>query len=238
MKQTVPKDFRPNLSHTFYFLRRQLFEKIHEYAHIMNGRMLDFGCGRKPYQSLFTKVSEYIGLDYNGEGHGHQNEQIDVFYDGRTIPFENDYFDSIFSSEVFEHVFNLPEILPELCRVLKKNGRILVTCPFVWNEHEVPNDYARYTRFALADMFEKNGFKVLVQDKSGDYLSAVFQLRVQYLSDVLLPAIPLLGKRKFFITNIRPPAVMLANGWFSMLHAILPKPQHLYLNNIFIAEKQ
>jgi len=44
-------------------------------------------------------------------GHPHLNEQIDVFYDGKKVPFEDGHFDAIFSSEVFEHVFNLPDIL-------------------------------------------------------------------------------------------------------------------------------
>ena len=62
----------------------------------MQGKVLDFGCGKKPYQSLFTNAEEYIGVDYEGEGHSHQNETIDVFYDGKKIPFENNTFDNIF----------------------------------------------------------------------------------------------------------------------------------------------
>ncbi|MCA6451321.1 MAG: class I SAM-dependent methyltransferase [Chitinophagaceae bacterium] len=237
MINIVSKEFNPGLSKTFFFIRKALYEKIKSYVPALHGRLLDFGCGSKPYQSLFTNVSEYIGLDYNGEGHSHANEHVDVFYDGKVIPFENEYFDSIFSSEVFEHLFNIDEILPELNRVLKPGGMILVTCPFVWNEHEVPVDFARYTRFALQHLFEKYGFTVLQHDKAGDYLSTVYQLRVQYVSEYLLPSIPVLGKMKFFVTNIRPLIVLLMNIWFSFWHRILPKPKELYLNNILLATK-
>ncbi len=85
---------------------------------------------------------------------------------------------------------------------------------------------------------EKNGFEVLVQDKSGDYLSALYQMRVQYVANYLLPAIPVLGKRKFFVTNLRPIIVLIMNAWFSVWHKILPKPNDLYLNNILLAEKK
>jgi ubiquinone/menaquinone biosynthesis C-methylase UbiE len=119
---------------------------------------LDFGCGCKPYESLFSNASQYTGLDFESEGHPYANEKIDLFYDGKSIPFKNAHFDAVFSSEVFEHVFNLEEIIPELNRVMKKGGKILVTCPFVWNEHEVPIDYARYTLFALNHLFEKKRF--------------------------------------------------------------------------------
>ncbi len=133
------------MNNPFYFIRRALLKKVEEYAPQLSGKLLDFGCGSKPYQSLFTRASEYTGLDYEGEGHSHVNEKVDVYYDGKKTPFANQTFDSVFSSEVFEHIFNIDEILPEINRVMKKGGKILITCPFVWHEHEVPVDYARYT---------------------------------------------------------------------------------------------
>ncbi len=126
MTSKVSKEFNPGIGQTFYFIRTALYRKIKDFAPQMQGKMLDFGCGSKPYQSLFYNVKEYIGLDYDGEGHSHHNENIDVYYNGKVIPFENEYFDSIFSSEVFEHLFNIEEILPELHRVLKTKGKILV----------------------------------------------------------------------------------------------------------------
>jgi SAM-dependent methyltransferase len=237
MSRAVLKDFDPNITQTLFFIRRALFRKVRQYAPQLTGKMLDFGCGAKPYQPLFVNVTEYIGLDYDGAGHSHKNEQIDVFYDGKHIPFANASFDSVFSSEVFEHLFNLEEILGELHRIMKPNAKIFITCPFVWNEHEVPVDFARYTQFALGHLLEKKGFRVLLQDKSGDYLSALHQLRVQYISDHLIPSIPLLGRIKLFVTNVRPVVVLIINIWFLCWHSVLPFRKDLYLNNIVLAEK-
>ena len=75
----VPKDFHPPVSHPMYFIRKGLFNKISLYSPQLSGRLLDFGCGAKPYKDLFTSVSEYIGLDYASEGHSHADENIDVF---------------------------------------------------------------------------------------------------------------------------------------------------------------
>jgi hypothetical protein len=33
-------------------------------------------------------VKNYIGVDFENPGHPHSNEQIDVFYNGRKLPFE------------------------------------------------------------------------------------------------------------------------------------------------------
>ena len=233
----ISKKFNPSLSSPFYFIRRSLYKKIIQLAPQLHGKLLDFGCGSKPYQSLFTSASEYIGLDFENEGHSHVNENIDVTYDGKTLPFAEQHFDSVFSSEVFEHIFNLEQMLPELNRVMKKGAKLFITCPFVWNEHELPNDYARYTQFALRHLLEKNGFKILLQDKTGDFTMALYQMKMVYFNEHFIPAFPVLGKLKFFRTNIPPLINPLLNIWFSFWHRVLPKRKDLYLNNIVLAEK-
>lgn len=238
MHNTVPKAFRPGMNNPFYFIRRSLLAKLEQYSPQLSGKLLDFGCGSKPYQSLFTNTSEYIGLDYEGEGHSHKDESVDVFYDGKKIPFPDQQFDSVFSSEVFEHIFNLDEILPEINRVLKTRGRLLVTCPFVWPEHEVPVDFARYTRFALNHLLEKNGFRILATDKSGDFTMALYQMRMVYFSEHFIPSIPFMGKSKFFKTSVAPGFYFLLNSWYRFKHRLLPKRKDWYLNNIVLAEKQ
>ena len=233
----VPKDFNPPVSYPLYFIRKGLFNKISLYGPQLNGRLLDFGCGAKPYQSLFTNVTEYIGLDYISEGHSHANENVDVFYDGKIIPFENESFDALFSSEVFEHVFALQEVLPEISRVLKKGGKMLITCPFVWEEHEIPIDYARYSQFALHDMLQKNGFKILITDKNGHFIMALHQLFIVYLNDFWLNKVFFFSKFQFFKKIIRQILVPLCNWLFLLVEPLWPQSHKLYLNTIIVAEK-
>ena len=75
-------------------------------------------------------MEEYIGIDVDQSGHPHDNEDIDIFYDGKRIPFSDNYFDSVLSSEVFEHVFNLNELMMEISRVTKKGGKLLITVKY------------------------------------------------------------------------------------------------------------
>jgi SAM-dependent methyltransferase len=233
----VSKDFNPSLSHPLYFIRKGLFNKINQYSDNLTGRLLDFGCGAKPYQSLFTKCKQYIGVDFNSEGHSHANEQIDFYYDGKTLPFKDEEFDSMFSSEVFEHIFNLAEIFPELNRVLKKGGKLLFTCPFVWEEHEIPNDYARYSQFALKDILEKNGFRVIVTDKSGHFISVLHQQLIVYINDYWLHHVIFFSKFNWFKKCVRHILVPLLNALFIFFEPIFPKNSKLYLSNIVLAEK-
>lgn len=194
---------------------------------------MDFGCGQKPYQSLFT-VDEYIGVDFENPGHPHANESIDVFYDGKAIPFSNHTFDAIFCSEVFEHIFNLSEILPELNRVLKPGGELLVTCPFAFCEHEAPNDFARYTSFAMRHMLQQNGFEIVEQLKTGNSIEAIYQLRLVYIHQHITPIvrkIPVIRSLfRFFVYT----SYNLAALFFSR---ILPAGNDLYMNNVVLCRK-
>ncbi|MBN9380255.1 MAG: methyltransferase domain-containing protein [Chitinophagaceae bacterium] len=229
----VPREFRPSLTHPFYFIRQGLYKGILSKSGALKGRLLDFGCGSKPYRSLFD-VEEYIGVDYYNEGHPHDNEQIDFFYDGKKLPFCDQNFDSVLCSEVFEHVFNLDEALAEINRVLKTDGRILITCPFVWNEHEVPHDYARYTRFALEDILKRAGFEIMEFSKSGNFILVIHQEWVLYFKLLLQKK-----SRKFFLFRwlYKVFFVFLPNLTGSVLNALLPENDSLYLNNIVLARK-
>jgi len=104
----------------FYFARKGLYKNVSELIVNLNGRLLDIGCGTKPYQNL-CKVNQYIGLEIDDEGN-RNHSRADVFYDGKTIPFGDKHFDSILSSQVFEHVFNPNEFLKEINRVTKMGG--------------------------------------------------------------------------------------------------------------------
>jgi len=233
VNNNISYEFNPGIEHAAYLTRNGLLSAIKKYAPLLHGRLMDLGCGSKPYQSLFN-VNTYIGVDYNGEGHSHVNENIDVFYDGKILPFPDASFDSVFSSEVFEHIFNLEEILKEVHRVMKPGAKILATCPFVICEHESPNDFARYTSFALKNIMERNGFRVLHYEKVGNHITAIMQLRIMYLH---MHVLPIFRKIPFVRSALRLGTNITLNCWALFKSAILPKRDDLYLNNIIVCEK-
>ena len=227
------QDFKPTylgiLVNPYFITRYNLFKYIKKLSSkFKNGKLLDFGCGSKPYKSLFN-VDEYIGLDTHNSGHLHINENIDVLYDGKKIPFDDNYFDHIFSSEVLEHVFNINETMSELNRVLKINGKILITLPFAWGEHEQPYDFARYTSFGLKSLLKNNGFEIVEQVKTANYIETVFQILTAYLYHSVVPK----GLRTILTLILIAPLNIL--GLF--LGKILPRDKTLYLNNIMLCIK-
>ena len=163
----------------FYFARAGLAKAIGANATALSGRLLDIGCGTKPYQHLFY-VDEYCGLEIDNEN-SRKHTVADYFYDGITFPFDPATFDSALCNQVLEHVFNPDAFLSEIHRILRDDGKLILTVPFVWDEHEQPFDYARYSSFGLKALLEKNGFRVIHYEKIGADASTLFQCINVYL---------------------------------------------------------
>jgi len=213
----------------FYFARQGLYKNVSELIPNLKGKLLDVGCGTKPYESM-CNVDEYIGLEIDDKGNRNHNFS-DIFYDGKIIPFEDKVFDSILSNQVFEHVFNPNEFLREINRVTKIDGLFLITVPFVWDEHEQPYDYARYSSFGLKHILSENGFEIFEHRKSNNGLEVVFQLINDYIFKITMT--------KNAYINLLVTLILMApvNIIGLILSKILPKNDDLYLDNIVLAKK-
>lgn len=215
-----------------YLIRSRLWKRISSYASGAKGKVLDFGCGSKPYEGLFVNCESYIGVDIVNSGHNHKDSKVDVFWDGKTLPFDDNYFDVCVSFEVFEHVFAPEAVLAELKRVLKPGGSLVITTPFVYGEHEVPFDFARYTSYGLRHLLTEAGFQVEAVEKLGDENLAIGQLLVDYVSN-RAPRVKYLG---FVLKAVFTAPIIVAALAFN---AVGRKREDtpLYLNLLAVARK-
>jgi SAM-dependent methyltransferase len=125
-----------------------------------SGRLLDIGCGTKPWQPTFAPyVDVHIGADHEGTLHGLVS--VDVVSDAYAIPLEDDSFDTILLTEVLEHLERPQDALAECARLLRPRGHLILTTPFAWPLHEEPRDFFRYTPHGLRYLVETAGLEVV-----------------------------------------------------------------------------
>jgi SAM-dependent methyltransferase len=145
----------------FYTARTAILESVKEESRLFYGTVLDVGCGFMPYKKLIEanpKVAKYIGMDLEQPAYYGQIVP-DLKWNGREIPLDDENVDCVMATEFLEH-YAEPEIaLREIRRVLKPNGRLFATVPFVWNLHEIPFDEYRYTPYSIERHFKNAGFQ-------------------------------------------------------------------------------
>jgi SAM-dependent methyltransferase len=217
------------LVNPFYFARRGIHEQVLAVRHHARGRLLDVGCGQKPYRSLFD-VEEYVGLEIDSPA-TRAAQKADAFYDGMTFPFEDGSFDTVLTNQVLEHVFTPAEFLTEVRRVLKPGGTLLITVPFLWDEHEQPRDYARYSSFGLRHLLEMSRFEVLKMSKTMSDVRALFQL----FNAFLYKSNPFTSPRLRLVYNVASATAFNLPG--AALGRLLPENPDLYLDNVAVARK-
>jgi len=110
----------------------------------------------------------------------------------------------------------------------------LITCPFVWPEHEQPYDFARYSSFGIKHILEKHGFVIKEQIKTGNYIETAAQIKIRYIN-YFIPKKPKFLYLFFYQLFILP--VILITCFFN---AVLPKRlkrKDLYLSNVVLVQK-
>src|SRR3989338_4913310 len=118
--------------------------------------VLDYGCG----DGFFAKVAFggkiEVGLDIR-ESRIRETKENGIYekvivYDGKVIPFKKNYFKTVVSNSVLEHVGDLDKALTEINRVLKLNGKFLATVmtkkweDYLWGAKILGGIYKTYMR--------------------------------------------------------------------------------------------
>ena len=130
---------------------RKTFERVLNLVAKKTGplKILDLGCGYKPFQSLFPN-DQYLGVDMS------LNSFADVIADNHNLPFKDNVFDMIIISEVLEHCDNEYQVIKELRRVAKNQALVYLTLPFIFPLHGVPDDFQRFTKYKLQALFKQD----------------------------------------------------------------------------------
>jgi SAM-dependent methyltransferase len=146
---------RPRASSATWVVRaalaRWLEEEARSAASRSGYRVLDVGCGVKPYYPFFAEsASEYVGVDVV------ENPAADLLGPVEALPVEDGSFDLVLCTQVLEHCDDPAQAVRELRRVTAPGGRVLASTHGVQVYHPSPQDLWRWTHEGLRRLFEQN----------------------------------------------------------------------------------
>ncbi len=192
---------------------------------------LDVGCGEKPYKNLFDKV-RYVGMEVLESGNKSVSKRHDLLYDGKRFPIRSEAVEGVICTQVLEHVPEPTEIVLEMYRVLEPGGCLILTAPFIWEEHEQPYDFMRFSSYGIRSLLEGAGFRIVAYRKTSGSVEALSQMLSVYLSGNLHFGIP--GWSRIVNALLCAPIQLLGCG----LQRILPDKKGLFLDSVVVAVKQ
>ncbi len=202
-----------------YLAMRPLSIALRESATHARGRMLDVGCGHRPYQAwLPSAVTRYIGLDYETA-----DASPDLVGDALRLPFPSSSFDTVLSTQTLEHLTDPFQAFDEMARVLTAGGSLILTAPQSWREHELPYDYFRFTSFGLRHLCEQANLRVTRLEAVGRAWAHVGQSFLNILLQTKL-------------ARIIAPFALLVNTGARALDVIW-RDEREAINHLLIAEK-
>lgn len=177
-------------------------------APYVKGRLLDVGCGQRPYEkTFFAGAKEYIGCDYLTD-----RSRPDVVCSALDLTFPDNEFDTVVSTEVLEHVPDPQRAVREMYRVLKPGGHLILSTPQYWPRHEIPYDYFRYPYDGFLHLIKSAGLetqRLFSRGRSYAYLGQT----IQHVHPVRIKLVQWGINRFFLWCDRRLKHDLLTMGW-------------------------
>ncbi len=157
--------------------RRMLDELQQRHARLLEGVVLDIGGrDRGRFRKPRDAVRQWVFVDIVAD-HG-----PDVAADVAALPLRDGCADVVYAMELFEHVAEPRKALEECNRVLRENGRLVCSTPFLYPVHADPHDYARWTRDKWRMELEACGFDMEEEITMGGACMVLLELVTLALS--------------------------------------------------------
>jgi SAM-dependent methyltransferase len=167
----------PRRTSALYAVRRPLLDWLRS-QDLRDLRVLDVGCGDRPYQSLFADAAEVVGFDVPGNPHADLHGSIDA------LPVADASFDVVLCLQVLEHVPDPQAAVRELRRAVRPGGRVLLSTHGVAPYHPNPEDLWRWTHTGLERLFLTSGSWASVTVRPGAGTAATLAMLIAQATDL------------------------------------------------------
>jgi len=217
----------PTRVHLARWLRAEAARAAADFGNV---RVLDIGCGRKPYYPYFAEhATEYVGIDIDVD-----NPYADMLGPVEDLPVADASFDVVLCTQVLEHAGDPDQAVSELHRVTAPGGRVLASTHGVQVYHPAPEDHWRWTHTGLELLFLRNGdWESVTVEPAGGTATCLAAMSAIY-ADILF--------RRIHLTPVAKGLVWTMNTTGAAFDRRIPalratKPGSIFLNYHVVAER-
>jgi len=223
------------ITNAFYLNWHQLSKSMKEALPYLSGNCIDVGAGTAPYQEIIsTKVDKYIVADYTDTRASMfalaSSEFVEA--DVLNLPFENESADSVIFTQVLEHVSDPNLALDQITRVLKTDGILVISVPFIYQAHAQPHDYWRFSQHGIKKLLHDRNYEIKLFHFQGYLGTTLFSILNGFIWE-------LSSKNKFVRNFILLPIILIIFGINNFLGLIMDSIKlQAYSPNFFIVAQK
>jgi len=203
--------------------RHFLDKLLNESRILLYGNVLDIGGKKDNKAGQFRPHNKniiswkYVNID--------PDTNPDFLVDAVSIPVTSGSIDSILLCETLEHVIDPAKVIREAHRLLKADGNLIVTMPFMTAVHAEPFDYQRWTNTKIDLELSMAGFININIKPMGGWIAIIYdvfrnELRCRikkgsYKAKIMLKVLRLFYRPVILLSGMKWCTELSATtGWF------------------------
>jgi SAM-dependent methyltransferase len=156
--------------HWWFVVRRKLLKTILCSLNLQRESLtMDIGCGVGSNLSLLKAIGlKAMGCDRSFDNLLlAKNKFFLPFINGdlENLPIRSSSVELVIATDVLEHLEDDIAGVRELCRILRRNGYLIVTVPafqFLWGTQDIVTGHKkRYSKRGISNVLKQNGFQIM-----------------------------------------------------------------------------
>ena len=160
-------------NYLFNYLNRKRLVKFYSGKYLKGDKYCDLGSGISPVSPDLKKTT-FIDISKPALKILQKKGYKTIYGSITEIPIDKEQFDMVFCSEVLEHVKDYRKAINEISRILKTEGKALITVPCwmkYWNtDDEFVGHYLRFNPEKMKEDIENSGMKLIEKKNLGSFI--------------------------------------------------------------------
>lgn len=180
-----------SLKHSFCELSKKtsICRLIHNYflkSITIENNTIDLGSTKKNSSYKYINTENIKNLDFSDKYNHNENNNVFKNDFELGLNLKSNIYDNVILFNVIEHIENHKNLIKEINRILKINGKLELFVPFLYEYHEDPVDIFRPTHFYLKKILDENNFSTKIYFIGSGPFTVVANIICPYLYFTLL----------------------------------------------------